>query len=177
MQEKKNTKRINIMITGHRPNKLWGYDLEQKPYFLLKNRIEDELVKITDDKPFRMISGMALGVDMLYALLALDLKDMYNVELFCTVPCKGQATNWNFYDKRIYYSTLKKADNVYYVNDCKYFDGCMQERNQFMVDLCDYAIAVWDGSSGGTSDTVNRIKKANKPLIIINPFQRQRSLF
>lgn len=37
-------------------------------------------------------------------------------------------------------------------------------RNQTIVDLADYVLAVWDGESRGTADTIRKAKEAGKPL-------------
>ena len=168
--------KIKIMVTGHRPDKLWGYDLSISQYRQLKDRIKNKILKIVGKNPFVMISGMALGVDTLFAELALELKSDYDVKLFCAIPCKGQDKYWQPKCKEKYKELVAKADSVYFVSD-SYSPNCMQKRNQFMVNLCDYAIAVWDGSKGGTSDTVKRIKKSGKPLEIISPFPKSNALF
>jgi hypothetical protein len=38
-----------------------------------------------------------------------------------------------------------------------------------MVDDCDIAIAVWDGSDGGTHDAVKRLDRAHKTVYRIDP--------
>jgi len=40
-------------------------------------------------------------------------------------------------------------------------------RNDLMVDYCDSGIAFWDGKSRGTQYTINKMKKANKKIVII----------
>lgn len=41
-------------------------------------------------------------------------------------------------------------------------------RNQYIIDHCDVVIAFWDMKSTGTKDSINKAKRANKPIIIIN---------
>lgn len=40
-------------------------------------------------------------------------------------------------------------------------------RNKEMANLCDYAIAFWDGKSPGTKFTINYCKELNKPIHIL----------
>lgn len=40
-------------------------------------------------------------------------------------------------------------------------------RNQLIVDNSDACIAFWDGKSKGTLDTVRKMEKAKKPVLII----------
>ena len=72
--------------------------------------------------------------------------------------------------KDLYNQIIEKADIVKIVSNREYKPFLMQIRNEYMVDLSDKIIAVWDGSY--KSGTVNCIKYAeaqNKKVIIINP--------
>lgn len=40
-------------------------------------------------------------------------------------------------------------------------------RNQKIVELADQVLALWDGRSKGTTDTIRRTKKAGKPLKVL----------
>ena len=50
-----------LAITGHRPNKVGGYDIPNPTYISVCQKIEKALIKI---KPEKMLIGMALGVDI-----------------------------------------------------------------------------------------------------------------
>lgn len=41
------------------------------------------------------------------------------------------------------------------------------ERNKQIVDSCDILLAVWDGRSHGTKNTLNYARKINKPAFLI----------
>lgn len=151
-----------VSITGHRPNKLWGYDLLDPKYLKLKEKIA-EVVKSIDAGA--LMSGMALGTDTIFAELALEL----DLPLYCALPCTNQIDKWKTQDQLKYYELLKKASVVHNVTDKPYTFECMQLRNEFMVDNSDFIIAVWDGSSGGTANCVKYAKKQGKNVIYINP--------
>lgn len=53
-------KKVTIAVTGHRPGKLWGYDLNDRRYAALQHRFEQEL---TDRGCTDAWTGMALGAD------------------------------------------------------------------------------------------------------------------
>jgi len=38
------------------------------------------------------------------------------------------------------------------------------DRNDQIVDLCDFVVAFWNGKSSGTAYTINRAKKLGKPV-------------
>lgn len=168
---------MKIAITGHRPKVLgWGYDYLNKPHYtelgedlrnIIINRIENN-----GGETIEIISGMALGVDTLFALLGLTLKEEgYNVKLHCAIPFKGQENRWAKGERQLYNYILSKADKITYVCEEGYANWKMQKRNEFMVDNCDLLIAVWNGSKSGTANCVNYAKRKGKEIIYINPLE------
>lgn len=71
--------------------------------------------------------------------------------------------------KDLYNDILSKADTVKLVSDEAYKPYLMQKRNEYMVDLADKVIAVWDGSKSGTANCVRYAKKCGKDIIKIQP--------
>ena len=156
-----------ISVTGHRPDKLYGYDLSDKRWQELKNQIKDIL---KSNNCTEAITGMALGVDTIFALAVLELKDEgYDISLHCAIPCQGHSSKWPSKSKKQYDEILKKADKVVLVSDEPYKPWLMQKRNQYMVDLSEKVIAVFDGTNGGTKNCVDYAKKKNKDIILIEP--------
>ena len=158
-----------IAVTGHRPNKLYGYNLKNEKWislgFQMRNFLKDRLNMYNE---IECITGMALGVDQLFGLVALKLKkENYNVKICSAIPCHGQELKWpnKDYWQRIY----DNADEIIYVHDGPYTNTCMQERNIFMVDRADEILAVWNGTSGGTKNCIDYAKKQNK--IITNIYK------
>ena len=156
-----------ISVTGHRPDKLYGYDLSDKRWQELKNQIKNTL---KSNNCTEAITGMALGVDTIFALAVLELKDEgYDISLHCAIPCQGHSSKWPSKSKKQYDEILKKADKVVLVSDEPYKPWLMQKRNQYMVDLSEKVIAVFDGTKGGTKNCVDYAKKKNKDIILIEP--------
>ena len=156
-----------IAVTGHRPNKLYGYNLNNEKNLELKEKFKKILI---DNKCTEAITGMALGVDTIFALAVLELKDEgYNIKLHCAIPCKNHSCKWIKESVDLYNKILAKADIVKLVTDETYKPYLMQIRNEYMVDLADKIIAVWNGSSGGTANCVKYAQKKNKEIIRIIP--------
>lgn len=190
-------------VTGHRPDKLYGYNLTNPKYETMKENFKKIL---RENGCTEAITGMALGVDTIFALAVLELKEEgYDIKLHCAVPCNRQCCKWNQESIDQYYDILSKADVIYgmeeskekyielilekeddeYVlikkslyalpitREMKYFQTykpyLMQVRNEYMVNLADKVIAVWDGSSGGTGNCVAYAKKKEKEIIMIDP--------
>lgn len=46
--------------------------------------------------------------------------------------------------------------------------GAGMKRNAFIIEYADFVIAIWDGKSKGTKNSITRAKNLNKPLVIYN---------
>lgn len=154
-----------IAITGHRPPKLGNeWDLIGP----ISNKIRLALTRIlTNTKPTKIISGMALGVDTIWALLGLEM----GIELIAAIPCKNHSMKWTDSSKKIYDNILgHQLTTINYVSEEPYNDKCMQNRNIWMVNNCNILVAVHDGTSGGTGNCIKYAESVNKSIIKINPF-------
>ncbi len=158
---------MKICVTGHRPNKLYGYNLSDPRWQSLKEHFKTILRENHCDEA---ITGMALGVDTVFALAVLELKDEgYNIKLHCAIPCKNHFRKWIKESVDLYNYILSKADVVKLVSDEEYKPWLMQKRNEYMVDLADIVIAVWDGTPSGTANCVRYAEKVGKEIIRIKP--------
>ena len=64
---------MNIAVTGHRPDKLYGYDLNDERYEALINRLTKAIEEASNGEDDILgITGMALGVDMLFIWALVD---------------------------------------------------------------------------------------------------------
>lgn len=169
---------IKIAVTGHRPNKLWGYNYNDYHYYKLKDIFKNYIINAInneEDKSAEIITGMAIGVDTIFAIAAIELKnDGYNIKLVCAIPFKGQESKWPIESQKLYNNILNKADEVIIVSHGNYAAWKMQKRNEYMIDRLsndnDFLIAVWDGSSGGTANCIKYAKNMNKNIIHIDPY-------
>lgn len=158
---------MTICVTGHRPNKLYGYDLNDQRWQKLKSQFKEILKEKRCDEA---ISGMALGVDTIFALAVLELKDEgYDIKLHCAIPCKNQSCKWGKESVNLYHFILSKADVVKLVSDEEYKPYLMQRRNEYMVQRSDCVIAVWDGSKSGTGNCVRYAEKQGREIVRIEP--------
>ena len=153
---------MRIAVTGHRPNKLWGYDYHHPNYIRLGSTLRNLLIK---HDATLAISGMALGVDTIFALVALKL----GTPLESAIPCQNMDKLWRPESKQLFNSILERATTVTLVTDKPYKPQYMQTRNEYMVDHCDLLIAVWDGTPGGTYNCIRYAKQVGKQIIYINP--------
>jgi len=158
---------IKVAITGHRPNKLGNdYDLKSPLIDKIHLSILDTLESIDKELKIIPITGMALGIDTLYALIAIEL----NLSFIAAIPCLNQESKWIEKSRKLYREIINNPlCTVRYVTQGEYNQSCMQKRNEWMVDECDHLIAVWDGTSGGTANCVKYAQTQSKPIHRINP--------
>ncbi len=156
-----------VAFTGHRPLKIIGsYSTENNPkYDQCCDRIREALYSLN---PSKVISGMALGVDIWAAEICVEME----IPFIAAIPFVGQERMWSYEAKQQYNSLLRQAEEVKVVCEGRYHASKMQIRNEWMVDNADEIIAVWDGSSGGTSNCVKYAKEQGKKIYRIDPSNR-----
>jgi len=166
---------MKICLTGHRPDKLYGYDLNNEKWQELKEKLKAILIEYDCGEA---ISGMALGSDTIFAIAVLELKEEgYPIDLRCAVPFKGQESKWTQPDIERYKRILQQADFVDILSEKKYSPKLLQDRNEYMVNNSDLVIAVWNGEeSGGTYNCIKYARQNNKNIIYINPKQLKQNI-
>lgn len=163
------------MVTGHRPNKLWGYDLTDENYTKLRELMASAISYQAEvhGADIIAITGMALGVDQLFAEVALEHPDVTEVHAY--VPFEGFEAKWPQHSKDHYENLLDQCANVEYVSEGGYAAYKMQVRNEAMVNEAHAILAVWDGTAGGTANTVKAAKKAKHGSVMkIDPTDMKR---
>lgn len=144
-----------IAGTGHRPEKLGGYSKQ------VADRLTDLAVAaIKQLKPSLVISGMALGWDTALAKAAIETKTW----LLAAIPFKGQESKWPEQSKMEYCKLIERAHKAIVLFGEGYSPIKMQKRNEWMVDEADMILALWDGSSGGTSNCIEYANRVGKPI-------------
>lgn len=174
----------SIAFTGHRPNKLYGYDLNNENYNTLKTRLYSILSnEINHNDADTFITGGAIGFDTLAFDVANELIKDYGSNHILAIPFKNQSDKWFKKDKEKY-ELMKQSSTCVYIDQQKenkdysvkgtiigeYHPAKMQKRNEWMVDNCDMLIGCWDGvKKGGTWNCLKYAKILNKEIIIIDP--------
>lgn len=156
-------------FTGHRPDKLpWGLDENSAECRKLRIEITIQLEALHSAGVTHFISGMALGCDLLFAEAVLAMREEYDdVTLEAAVPCDSQANSWPEEQKERYNAILSSCDTVTFVQH-QYTPGCMLRRNRYMVDSSSVLLACFNGSSGGTMNTLLYARRQGVKTIIID---------
>lgn len=148
-------------FTGHRPEKLKLSEEEIKA--ALRKQIDAAIA----DGFTIFICGMARGVDLWAAKLVLDIeKEHPHIKLLCAVPYYGFEKNWPLEWQGLYHFVLLMAYEVkvFYPT---FSNTAFQERNRWMVNNYARIIAVYNGSRGGTRNTLAYAKKQHTQVCLI----------
>ena len=155
-------------FTGHRPHKLKMREKDSR-------RLLDEAIDNAIAAGYRtFMTGMAEGVDITAAEIIIEKKNkIKELRLICALPHPGFGNGRTEKEKHRFNDIIKKSDYVITISE-EYFRGCYQKRNKYMVDNCSLVIAIYNGSVGGTKNTVAYARKNG--LEIVNVLDRQYSL-
>ena len=114
------------------------------------------------------ISGMADGADLDFASSVATLSNNFeNIVLESALPYPLRTPTIPSENDMIRNTLVNQSQKITVVSP-KYFNGCMQKRNRYMVDSSDLVLAVWNGEKrGGTWYTIDYAFKKGKPIIYI----------
>jgi uncharacterized phage-like protein YoqJ len=148
-------------FTGHRPEKL----------LRSKEQITADLTAAIDnaisDGYRTFISGMAMGVDIWAAQIVLEKKTVLpGLHLICALPFPGFGDRWSSQWSDVYNEIIRHADLVKSISP-SFSYASYQKRNEWMVDHSNRVIAVFNGSAGGTKNTMEYAQRNNVPCIEI----------
>lgn len=166
--------KFSCAFTGHRPKSFpWKYDESADACLLLKRVLTREIVKLIDRGVTDFYSGLAEGVDTWAAQIVLELREKNPaLNIHCVLPCRSQAIKWVAVAQKRHQWLQDQADTVICLHE-DYYDGCMFDRNRYLVDHTSVLLAVYNGSQrSGTAMTVRYAKKLGREIISIDPKTR-----
>lgn len=155
-------------FTGHRADK-FPFPLEEtnreynKFYGRLSSAISDTIQKGVDT----FYCGMAHGFDIIAGEhIALIKKLNKSLKLIGVVPYVGQEKGWSREWQQRYRDLLAECDEVVTLNET-YTKWVFDERNRYMVDRSRYVVTYFDGTKGGTANTVRYAVKNGRDVFNI----------
>lgn len=153
-----NEKIKTCCFTGHRK-------IKQADVYAMTINLNTAIKKAIQNGVDTFVCGGALGFDMVAANLILCLKEMgEQIRLVLVLPCEEQERFWNKKEQDNYKHILSEADEIQYITD-RYFKGCMEQRNQKMVELAGMCIAYLRHEKSGTAQTVRMANEKGIPVV------------
>lgn len=159
---------ICCCFSGHRPSRLpWGSREEDPRCLALKYALSGALEDLYNRGFRHFICGMALGCDFYFAEAVLALRELHpEVTLEAAIPCAAQAEKWSPAQRARYETLLARCDERRLLQR-EYSPGCMQRRNQYMVDHSALLLSAFAGVPGGTMNTLLYARRRGVETIII----------
>ena len=166
--------------TGHRPDKLgshWNPIGFRPAIRAVQHLISD--MSTTETGGITVISGMALGFDMILAVAAIQAREAGNpIRLVAAVPFEGHHARWTDRTARLWYQQiLEDADEQQIVCPGPYAAWKLKQRNRWMVDRSQHVLACWSGAPGGTANCLAYARSRRPPIAITNIFDTLTPLF
>lgn len=160
-----------MVVTGHRPPKIGGYQNETAIRRLARS-MNELLVKVQPDEG---MSGFALGVDQIFAGECIKL----GVPLIAAIPFRDQFQRWPSSSQDHYHWLLSKAAKIIYVDKLADFPSLatssyakvLNARNIYMVDHGTSAAVYWNHEPGG--GTWNCLQYINKCILDPNHIMKE----
>lgn len=163
-----NERTLSCCFTGYRPQKFpFPINRLDKEYIDFENDLTSELARLIRNGCLTFYSGMAMGFDIIAAECVLELSKAMNdfaVRLVCAIPFKSQSAKYPPEWKRRYDYILASADQIVLISN-DYYPKCYFDRNRFMVDNSDFVLTWFDGSPGGTKNTINYAESVFREVI------------
>lgn len=102
--------------------------------------------------------GMAMGFDLIAANELMN----QGIKVFAVIPFKNQTERWTRENKKRYERILKLCTTKTILNE-HYREGCLFDRNLWMIKRSQLCISAWDGrTKGGTYHAINHSKHMNR---------------
>lgn len=155
-----------VAFTGHRPERLGGYDQNHPKNVEIKIALESMIEAAIDMGYKNFITGMALGVDQWAGRIVVQKAEL---KLIAAIPCPEQDKQWPKPSQAEYQELLSLTADREIVS-LRYSSKAMHLRNQWMVDRSSLILAVWDGNqSGGTYSCIEYALIRQRIVISYHP--------
>ena len=131
----------------------------------LRRALSARIAQLCDRGVTEVLSGGAMGFDLLAALAVLQARESCpQVSLTMVLPCRGQAGRYPPGQRALYDDVLSRAQRVEVLSE-RYYQGCMLARNRAMAERADCCLCYLTASRGGTAHAVGCAAARGLPII------------
>lgn len=148
----------SLIIHGHKPDKLGGWNAPPDICNEIKGHIREYLKKETPDE---VLLGLDLGVSQWSAEICKELGIPYTAY----IPFTDFSNKWPPPTRAKYLDLTAAAKTVVVVTKGPYEPGVYYRRNNMMAAMCDKAAFVWDGSDGVTNHLRQRVELVRETVV------------
>ena len=143
-------------FSGNRPKCLPWIDDENsliyKQYYI---KLRQLVINSINEGYENFVCGGAIGGDLMFAKIIIELKKVYNITLEFALPFKDHTTLWKREQKEQFNKLTPFTDTITYVSIEPYqYKSIYFIRNRYMIDKSSKIISLWNGLSKGTGYTI-----------------------
>lgn len=168
-----------VALTGHRPDRLAGYDMSHPFYRVLHQELSSRVQALLGQhQQLELRSGLALGADTIWAQVGLQLREQHpgRIQVAGYLPFPGQAGRWPKSSRDTWAQIRHNLDREHICAE-SYSPSVMHRRNAVLIQGADLLLALWDGKpTGGTASTVRLARAQNTLVQVIDPEQIRRTV-
>ena len=164
-------------VTGHRSKGFpFSHDDYCMEYMIYQYVLHNEVERLLREDYRDFVCGMAEGADLDFAQAVMyyrSAEGSISLEAALPYPIRPSKRITKYSDNRD--DILCGCDRITIVSPY-YHKGCMQKRNQYMVDKSDLVLAIWNSEhSGGTWNTIHYALSKGKTVryIMLNEVIKQ----
>lgn len=157
----------SFCFTGYRPQKFpFPLDRSNAEYINLENKLKNTVFSLPADNGLTFYTGMAMGFDIIAAETVLLFRRSVkaDIKLIGVIPFRAQPLRFKSEWRERYNAVAEEADELIFLEN-NYTPGCYQRRNEYMVNCSDAVITWFDGTPGGTLNTLRYAKRKNRQII------------
>lgn len=162
-----------IALTGQRPNKLYGYRLNQPAYHTIEDRLVAGIEQaLSQHETLELRSGMAQGADTLWAQAILRAKQKHpgRITFAAYVPNPQQDAPWPPAAQTLYRELLNQADTVH-ISSPTYTKQSLLLRNEHMLKGANLVVVLIKSQAtfgpGGTYHAYNYAQQQKIQTFVI----------
>ena len=168
-----------VALTGHRPDRLAGYDMSHPFYRVLHQELSSRVQALLGQhQQLELRSGLALGADTIWAQVGLQLREQHpgRIRIAGYLPFPDQAGRWPKSSRDTWAQIRHDLDREHICAE-SYSASVMHRRNAVLIQDADLLLALWDGKpTGGTAGTVRLARAQNTLIQVIDPEQIRRTV-
>ena len=162
MENEQQLRQHRCCFTGHRPEKC-SRNVEE-----IQKELRQEIDLAIENGFTTFITGMARGTDLWAGQIVMERKrENPYLRLICAIPYPGFEAKWSEQWRSLYQRVLSASDYTKYFFQKFSYDS-FQVRNAWMVNHAARVIAVYNGTGGGTHNTIEYAKTQGVPLRFIS---------
>ena len=137
----------------------------EEPLSSIRAAIRNNVWKLCTSGYDVFYSNTEIGIPLWAGAVVTAINFYNSVELMVVIPFEEQTTKWPEEQREMYYTVHQKSADAKVLN-ARYFDGCYEEADEYMIDKSDALL--YFGKETDDSFILKYAKEKKKKIFIFN---------